>query len=235
MITLYQFDPAFGLPNGSPFCMKVETWLRMAGIPYTVPPFSLDILRKAPKGKLPYIEDQGKLIADSTAIVEHLKAVSGDKLDAHLSAPERAVALAFQRMLEENLYWAVLHSRWILDAGWALTRPAFFGKLPAPLKLLIPNMARKTMRKNLYAHGMGRHSDAEILAIATRDINALADFLGDKPFMMGGQPSSLDAIVYSFAANLLWGPGDWPGKAVAQARPNLLAYCERMKARYYAT
>jgi hypothetical protein len=25
MIKLYQFTPAFGLPNASPFCMKVET------------------------------------------------------------------------------------------------------------------------------------------------------------------------------------------------------------------
>ncbi len=30
MIVLYQFPPAFGLPNASPFCMKLETWLRMA-------------------------------------------------------------------------------------------------------------------------------------------------------------------------------------------------------------
>ena len=34
MIKLYQFAPAFGLPNASPFCMKMETYLRMAGLPY---------------------------------------------------------------------------------------------------------------------------------------------------------------------------------------------------------
>ena len=33
MIKLFQFPPAFGLPNASPFCMKLETWLRMAGLP----------------------------------------------------------------------------------------------------------------------------------------------------------------------------------------------------------
>ena len=41
MIQLYQFEPAFGLPNASPFCMKVETWLRMAALPFEVPPPSL--------------------------------------------------------------------------------------------------------------------------------------------------------------------------------------------------
>jgi hypothetical protein len=33
LITLHQFAPAFGLPNASPFCMKLETYLRMAGLP----------------------------------------------------------------------------------------------------------------------------------------------------------------------------------------------------------
>ena len=36
MIKLYQFPPAFGLPNASPFCMKLETYLRMAGLPFTL-------------------------------------------------------------------------------------------------------------------------------------------------------------------------------------------------------
>ncbi len=34
MLRVYQFAPAFGLPNASPFCMKLETWLRMAGLPF---------------------------------------------------------------------------------------------------------------------------------------------------------------------------------------------------------
>jgi hypothetical protein len=28
MIRLHQYPPMFGLPNPSPFCMKLETWLR---------------------------------------------------------------------------------------------------------------------------------------------------------------------------------------------------------------
>jgi hypothetical protein len=36
MIKLYQFNAAWGLPNPSPFCMKVETYLRMVSLPYEV-------------------------------------------------------------------------------------------------------------------------------------------------------------------------------------------------------
>jgi len=34
VIRLIQLPPAFGLPNASPFCLKLETWLRMADLPY---------------------------------------------------------------------------------------------------------------------------------------------------------------------------------------------------------
>jgi len=55
MIKLYQFEPAFGLPNASPFCMKLETYLRMAGLAFEIVPRAS--LFKAPKDKMPYIED----------------------------------------------------------------------------------------------------------------------------------------------------------------------------------
>ena len=40
---------------------------------------------------------------------------------------------------------------------------------------------------------------------------------------------------YAFLANLLWAPIDLPMRAHALMLPNLQAYCQRMKARYYAT
>ena len=79
-------------------------------------------------------------MADSTLIIEHLKATYGDPLDAWLSAEQRAVALAFQRLLEENLYWAVLYSRWMEPQGWAMTKDAFFGTLPLPLRWVGPGL-----------------------------------------------------------------------------------------------
>lgn len=234
MITLYQYDPTFGLPNASPFCMKLETYLRMAQLPYVAAPFSLRAMGNAPKGKLPYIQDGGTTLADSTFIIDYLKATYGDALDGWLNAEQRAVALAFQRLLEENLYWAVVHSRWLDEAGWALTRAAFFGKLKAPLKWIIPPLARRGMRQQLRGQGMGRHSVEQIHAIGQRDITALAVFLGDKPYFLGESPCTLDACAYAFLANLLGAPVESVLKGHAQQYPHLQAYCDRMHARYYA-
>jgi glutathione S-transferase len=231
MITLFQFDPAFGLPNASTFCMKVETYLRMAHLDYQVA--SRANIMKAPKGKMPWIEDDGRVVADSGFIIDYLKDRYGDPLDAHLAPQERAVALAFRRLLEENLYWALLYTRWFTPEGWTLTRGAFFGNLPAVLRDIVPAVARRGMRKELWGHGMGRHGPAEIEAIGTADITALADFLGDKSYCLGEQPASLDASAYAFLANLLWVPLETPLKAHAQRYPQFEAYCQRMKARYY--
>ena len=233
MITLYQFEPAFGLPNASPFCMKLETWLRMAQLPFDAPRVNLRDIGKAPKGKMPYIVDGGKILADSTFIIDHLTATYGVRLDGWLSAEQRAVALAFQRLIEENLYWAVVHSRWFEPQGWALTRKAFFGKLTGPLKWLIPALTRRGLRRQMHGHGMGRHSDAQIHAIGRRDITALAEFLGDKPYFLGDAPCNLDATAYAFLANLLWAPVESTLKQHARQYPQLQAYCQRMRSQYY--
>ena len=232
MIKLFQFAPAFGLPNASPFCMKLETYLRMAALPFELVN-SGDVM-KAPKGKLPYIDDDGTIVADTSFVIDYLKGRYGDPLDAALSPPERAMATAFQRLIEENLYWAVVHTRWAQSAGWTKTRQAFFGAMPAPLRWFVPTLARRAVLAEMRGHGMGRHSAAEIDAIGCRDVTAIADFLADKPFMLGEQPSSLDATAHAFLANLLWAPVDSPILRHAQTRPTLEAYCQRMKARYFA-
>ena len=232
MIKLYQFPPAFGLPNASPFCMKLETYLRMAGLPFERVNSSGAVM-KAPKRKLPYIDDGGTIVADTSFIIDYLKGRYGDPLDAKLSPPERAVATAFQRLIEENLYWAVVQTRWADDTGWAKTREAFFGAMPMPLRWFVPALARRGLLAEMRGQGMGRHSVAEIHAIGCRDVTAIADFLADKPFMLGEQPSSLDATANAFLANLLWAPVDSPIQRCARERATLEAYCQRMKARYY--
>ena len=76
-----------------------------------------------------------------------------------------------------------------------------------------------------------RFTPQEIYRIGKTDISALSNFLADKPFFMGAQPTSLDASAYASLANLLWAPTRSPLTAHAESLPNLAAYCARMKAR----
>ena len=104
-VTLVQFPDVWGR-NISPFGLKLEAWLRLAEIPYSVEESTA--LGKAPKGKLPYIREGGRHIGDSTLIIEHLKATRGIDPDAGLDPRQRAEALALQRLLEEHLYLAIV-------------------------------------------------------------------------------------------------------------------------------
>jgi glutathione S-transferase len=234
MIKVHQFEPAFGLPNASPFCMKLETYLRMAGIPFELAPPNMQDIRKAPKGKMPFIEDNGNIIADSTFIIDYLKSNHGVTLDNWLSPEQKAIALGFQRLMEENLYWVMVHTRWLEPTGWPVIKATFFDKIPVPFKWFVPALAKRGLIKAMHGHGIGRHSVAEIHEIGKRDITAIANFLGDKPYFMGNQPSTIDATIYAFVANLVYVPIASPLKQQTEKYPQLKAYCERMQARYYA-
>jgi glutathione S-transferase len=229
MIQLHQFAPSWGM-SASPFCLKLETYLRMNDIPYEV---VIGDLGKAPKGKLPYITDNGKTIADSNLIIEYLKTNYGDKLDGSLSPSDRAISLALGRLLDENLYWVIVYSRWADPTNWPKTKAAYFDDLPALLRLFVPNLARKGALASLAGHGMGKHSQQEVYEIGCRDVIALSDFLGDKPFFWGEQPTNLDANAYAVISNIIWAPIDSPLQDRARKLSNLVSYCDRMKARFY--
>jgi glutathione S-transferase len=230
MITLYGFGPQFGLPDPSPFVTKAEMLLKMANLPYRNDPNGF---RNAPKGKCPYIDDDGKRIADSTFIRWHIEQKYGFDFDRGLNADDRATAWAFEKMTEDNLYWALVDARWTDEANFQKGPKTFFQKVPALVRPVVVKMIRRQLRKTLHAQGMGRHSQAEIVAIATRGIDAIATYLGQKPFFMGGQPSGVDATMFAFAAGVLCPLFETPIRTAAERHDNLKRYVGRMTARYY--
>lgn len=232
MIILYQFRDAWDL-QPSPFCLKMGTWLKMAGLPYQAK--RTVALSKAPTGKLPYIvTDDGKTIGDSGLIVEYLKSTVGVTIDDGLSGEDLAVATAITRLVEEHLYFVSLYFRWVDDAGWAVVKPAFFGAMPMPLKTFIPAMLRRGVKRTLFAQGVGRHSPDQLAAMGRSDLNAIAVILGDKPFLLGDQPRTVDAAAYGLLANLAYPPVDSPLKqALLDSRP-LVDYCDRVRDRFWS-
>lgn len=231
MIRLFQFAPVWGIPNLSPFCMKVETCLRMAGLPYEVV-FALP--PEGPKGKLPFIEDGDRRIGDSRWIVEYLEETYGARIDGHLTPAERAVSSAMQRLVEDDLFWAFLFVRWgRRDANWAENRRAIFGRLPPVVRSVVPELARRKILRDLRGQGMTLHSEDEIFRIGRRDLDALSSHLGDGSWFMGSRPTTLDASAFGLLANILWPPIESPLKDHLGTLDNLTAFCERMRDAYY--
>src|SRR5579872_572758 len=189
MITLYGFGPLGDLPDPSPFVMKAQVLLKMAKLPFEVDTTGF---RKAPKGKLPYIDDAGERIADSTFIRWHLEKKYRIDLDQTLAVEQRATAWAFEKMAEDNCYWANVYWRWMDDANFAKGPAMFFRTIPALIRPIVIAMVRRKVRNALYAEGMGRHSPEDITALGVRSIEAMTDYLASKPFFMGNEPTGID-------------------------------------------
>jgi glutathione S-transferase len=230
MIALYTFGPAAGRPDISPFVMKAEVLLKMAGLPYRTDTTGF---RKAPKGKLPYIDDDGEIVADSTFIRWHLERKHRTDFDQGLTAEQRATAWAFEKMAEDNLYWVVVDLRWLDDTNFDRGARNFFNKVPALVRPLVVATVRRKVRGSLWAQGMGRFAPDEIAALGSRSIRALAEFLGDKPFFMGTEPSGVDASVFALVAGVLCPQFRSPVRDAAERYDNLRRYVGRMTARYY--
>ncbi|MGH6912677.1 MAG: glutathione S-transferase family protein, partial [Geminicoccales bacterium] len=220
MIKLYQFPPAFGR-NVSPFTLKLETWLKIARLPYEV--VEIQNPRRAPKGKLPFIEDEdGTVIGDSSLIIEHLERTRGIDADGELVPAQRAQAVALQRLLEDHFYFILSWSRWIDPEGWRTFAPALFGFLPPGADRLLPLLLRRRMRRDLRAQGLGRHRQAEVYAQGRADLEAVSIMLGERSFFFGERPTTTDAIAYGFLANLLLVPIETDLKRIALDFPKLL-------------
>ena len=232
MIILYQFARAWGLPNPGQFNVKVETYLRMANLPYKI----VETLPlKAPKGKLPFIEDNGKKITDSSFIIECLKNKYGDPLDKNLSEEQRAVMTGMQRLLEEHLYWVSMYARWqYSDENRQINNKALFGGLPTVIRDVAGLVYRLIVCKQIYSQGIGRHNADEIFHLGEVDLDALSAFLGEKSYFMGGKPTSLDASAFGFLINTIYGPIESPIKDYGLSKKNLLAYCDRMMAEFFS-
>lgn len=234
MITLYKFGPAFGLPDPSPFVMKVEMLLKMANLLHRTDTTGL---ATALKGKIPSINDEGVVVQDSTFIRWHIEKKYRIDFDHGLNASQKATAWAFEKMAEDQLYWVGMHDRWMVDEKSRDGQLRFLDKVPAPIRPILTIIIRRRLRATFHGQDLGRLlgrlSCDEIIALATRSINAIADFLGDKPFFMGSEPTGADATIFAFACVVLCPYSELRIRSAAERRDNLRRYVGRMTARYY--
>jgi glutathione S-transferase len=232
MITLQTFGPGMGLPEASPFVLKTLIQMKMSGLDFEVKS-GMSGFRKAPKGKLPFITDGGKVIADSTLIQDHLERTYGIDFDRGHDARDRAIAYGIQKMLEESVYFALVQRRWIRPDGWAVVQKELLGGIPGFVAWFIVPRLQKKVAATLHAQGTGRHTDAEIDMIAERGFKAVADLMGDRPWLLGDAPCAADATALAFmlAASTPMLPGAMRDSVMG--RPNLAAYVARGKKQFF--
>ena len=230
MITLYGFGAGFGLPEISPFVTKTEVQLKMAGLAYrkqrAMPPAS-------PKGQLPYIDDEGQSIADSTFIRAHIEQKYGFDFDRGGGQRERAQAWAFERMIEHHVYWALVGARWVDSGNFAKGPAHFFDGAPDDRREKLREDAQFRVAENYLLSGLGRHAPDDDVELAVRSLYAVSLQIADKPYLMGEVPCGADATAFGALSGILTPFFESKLRARAEQFGNLVGYVDRMMRRHY--
>ncbi len=215
------------MKSPSPFGLKTEALLAMSGLDYKAKAASP---LKSPKGKLPFLEDNGRLIADSSLIQRYLEEEKDVDFDSHLDMRQRAVAEAFRRMVEEHLYFVAVYMRWIDNTQ--TVRDLFLAEAPVMVRLFVLPMIVRKIRRDLVGQGIGRHDRDEIYRFGCNDIKAVSDAM-DGPYFFGERPSSLDATLYGILENLVTVEIDNPLRDAVLADERLMTFLEAFRANVF--
>ena len=226
MITLYSYPELFGVADNNGYGLKVFAFLRLAGVPFTHQ--HIFDASAAPRGQLPYIVDDGETIGDSDTIIAHLTAKYRLTLDDGLTEAERDTRHLLIRMLDD-LYWVMSYSRWKDEAFWPAFRDA--------LRLEHPSLTEEGLRKaqefnfqRYYYQGIGRFAPAAAYARGIADLEVLATRLAASDYVFGARPTSVDAAIYGFIANILFYPIETPLRRCVVSHPGLVRHCTAIHA-----
>lgn len=236
-LKLFKFGPNWGVPDPSPFCVKLESFLRLNDIKYTLGDFDMKkTIGQAPKKKIPFVEfEGGERMGDSTMIISRLAHEHNIDMDSALSDEQRAISYAYRRMIDEATYFNLLYTRWCDDAGWAVLEPEFFGEVPKFVRGLISGYIRKGVVKKAYDQGTARHSKDDIYATACADLDSLSALLGDDQWFFGAdKPTLLDVWVHASVINIIKPPIENAVKAHCLTHNSLCAHADRFQALVYS-
>ncbi|EFX87090.1 hypothetical protein DAPPUDRAFT_192692 [Daphnia pulex] len=227
VVLLHQLDRGIFTPSISPFPLKLETYMRMAGISY-----ENDFKNPmGPKGKTPWMTFNGNDYCDSQLCLELLASKFQKDFSSDLTAEERAIARSFQIMTEEHLYWVLVLWRWVYTKGKTLWDVQM--NLPTGLRLVMP-LAVRRIKAQASAQGLGRHSKDDVIEMGRKDLRAISDYLGTKPYFTGDKPTEMDCAMFGCLAQLVWSMQGSPYEEQMKGEfANLKEFCERMKEKFW--
>jgi glutathione S-transferase len=221
MLTLYSYPTLFGVADNNGYGLKVFAFLRLAGVPFRHE--HVFDASKAPRGQLPYIVDDGDTVGDSETILAYVTKKYGVQLDAGLTPAQRTTNLLITRMLDD-LYWVMSYSRWKDERYWHSFRDALLREHPSLTEDGL-NKAREFNAQRYYYQGIGRYDPDAAMARGLADLTALAEFIPAHGYVHGEKPTSVDAGIYGFIANIYFYDIDTPLKQLVTAHGNIVRHC----------
>lgn len=233
-VVFYVFPSAPKTPSPSGYCQKLETFLR-----FTSTPYETRITRPslAPKGKLPYVEilvpsqSNPEIVADSHFIICKLisQGISTDPdVTAGLTPAQKADSRAWQAYFDDTIYVCVVYERWFVDKNFDTLVAEGFGAVPWPIRSALTWYMRRSVKGSLWGHGIGRHSEEEVMTLQREAVEALeARLEGLAYFHSDKTPSRIDLTVFGFLANSLGTEANPHWKSLVLKSPRITGFVKR--------
>jgi len=221
MLTLYSYPALFGVADNNGYGLKVFAFLRLAGVPFQHE--HIFDASTAPRGQLPYIVDGNDTVGDSETILGFVARKYGVTLDAALTPAQRTTNLLVTRMLDD-LYWVMSYSRWKDERYWPQFRDALMREHPNLTEEGL-NKAKEFNAQRYYYQGIGRFESDAAMARGIADLSALAEMIPANGYVHGSTPTSIDAGIYGFIANIYFYSIDTPLRQFVAAHDNIVQHC----------
>jgi glutathione S-transferase len=226
MLTLYSYPPLFGVADNNGYGLKVFAFLKLAGVPFRHE--HIFDASKAPRGQLPYIVDGHDTVGDSETILAYVTEKYGVTLDLALTERQRKTNLLITRTLDD-LYWVMSYSRWKDERYW----PQFRDALKREHTSLTDDGLMKAKEFNAqryYYQGIGRFDADAAMARGLADLAAIASLVPQQGYVHGDEPTSIDAGIYGFIANIYFYEIDTPLKKFVVSHDGLVQHCRTIHA-----
>lgn len=221
MITLYSFPELFGVADNNPYGLKAFAFLKLTGLAFKHE--HIFDSKSAPRGQLPYIADNGNIVGDSDTIVTYLKEKYQLPIDSHLTESQFTIGHLIGRTLE-NLYWVMSYSRWKDPKYWPLFKNEMLNSHSVVTSDAM-EAARQYNFDRYHYQGIGRYEPDQVYARGIADLRAIAALMPKRGFLFGAEPSSIDASVYGFIANILFFNIETPLKQFVASHAELVHHC----------
>jgi len=217
VVYLYQFPRAKAVPDLSPFCIKIETFLRAHQIKHEV--FG-DYTVRSKEGRVPFIELNGEQIADSQIILWHLYTYFKIDEKEGLTDQQKGMSRAIDRLIEGTSYYPITyfrsyeHAEDCVDESISGMKLNWLEKKAAVWKL------KHDTKAKLMNEGTMLHSREDIIEILRRDIRALSDILGNQEYLFGSEPTLADLTLFGHYGLIYYLPFDEPTKVILNEEDN---------------
>jgi len=121
------------------------------------------------------------------------------------------------------------YSRWKDEAYWPLFSDAMRRQHPGLTQEGL-HKAQEYNSLRYYYQGIGRFAPADAYARGLADLRALANLMPASGYLFGDAPTSADAAVYGFIANIHFSPIETPLKQFVASNAKLVRHCEAIHA-----